>query len=363
MGGGVTTEVNDLPARLEAARAAREAGDLALAERLFRAAAERLPDEPEPLHHLGGLLLGRGGRAEAEACYRRVLALAPGADATARVLGVMLLEDGRYPEGFALLEARHFLPGMGKPALPFPEWRGEPLAGKTIVVWPEQGFGDQIMFARFAPRLREMGAEVTLICRPGLERLFEASLGLPTLAAAGAVEFPDPDYWVMLGDLPARFGVTPQTLSGKPYLKAPLAGPDLGPGFKVGLKVRGNPAYLADAHRSAPAEAAAALAALPARIVSLEPEDTGAKDFAETAALVERLDLVISVDTSVAHLAAAMGKPTWILLSAAKTDWRWMRDRADSPWYEAVRLFRQPAPGDWMGLIAEVRQALAGLNP
>ncbi|MDB5477214.1 MAG: hypothetical protein JWP49_2725 [Phenylobacterium sp.] len=363
MGVRVTVEVNDLPGLLARAAARREAGDLAGAERLYAAAVAGWPAEPEPLHHLAGVhrLQDRLDLAEAE--YRRVLQLAPGAAATARVLATILLSQGRYPEGFQLLEARHDLAGMAKPALPFPEWRGEPLFGKQLLIWPEQGYGDQIQFARFAGVLRDRGAEVTLLCHPELVTLFAASLGVRVLAAKGAVEFPDPDYWVMQGSLAARLGLTVETIPAAPYLRATTPWPPLGEGFKVGLKLIGNPHHHNDANRSLPAEAAQGLRDLPARMVSLEPADTGAADFANTAALLEQLDLVIAVDTSVAHLAGAMGKPCWVLLPAIETDWRWLRGRTDSPWYPSVRLYRQPAPGDWSTPIAQIVRDVAALRP
>jgi hypothetical protein len=349
----------DLIAR---ATAARDAGDLKAAERLFLAAIEAFPDDPEPQHLLGGVFDIAGDAAAAEPRYRAALALAPGAASTARALGVLLLREGRYPEGFALLEARHALTDYAKPSLPFPEWTGGEVAGKRIVIWPEQGFGDQIQFARFAPVLKAMGAEVTLICAPPLARLFSHGLGVSVLRAKGAVEFPDPDGWVMTCSLAGRLGVTPATLPSAPYLEAPGAwDKPLAPGFKVGLMASGNPGYLHDEHRSLPPAAAEALGRLPVRIVDLAPARTGAADFADTAALIAELDLVIAVDTAVAHLAGAMGKPCWVLLPAEGLDWRWMRARRDSPWYPSLRLYRQTTPGDWGLVLAEIEADLERL--
>lgn len=363
MGGGVTAEVNDLALAqsLDPGHAARDAGDFAAAERCYAEAVAQFPDSPEARHHLGGAYRMQGRLDLAEAEYRRALQLAPGAAATARVLAVMLLSQGRYPEGFALLEARHEMPTMAKPPLPFPEWRGEPVAGKRLLIWPEQGFGDQIQFARFAPVLKAMGAEVTLLCHPELVRLFEGSLGVQVLAAKGAVEFPDPDYFVMQGSLAARLGVRVDTIPNAPYLRAPHPSPR-GAAVTVGLKLAGNPHHTNDANRSLTAEAAAAIRALPVDTLSLEPADTGAADFAETADILAGLDLVISVDTSVAHLAGAMGKPCWVLLPQRETDWRWLRERVDSPWYPSMRLYRQAVAGDWSGPIAAIRRDLAALR-
>jgi len=349
-------------ALLAAARAALATGRQAEAERCCRRVLEH-GEVAEAYHLLAGVQAGRGEVAEAEASYRRVLELAPGAGATRRALAVLLLSLGRYEEGFALFEARHELPQMGKPDLPFPEWRGEPVTGRRLLIWPEQGFGDQIMFARFAAVLKGQGADVVVLCRPGLVRLFEASLGVEVLAAAGAVEFPDPDLWVMTGSLAARLGVTPQTIPAKPYLRATGRGPDLGAGFKVGFMARGNPEHENDANRSLPAGAAARLAGLPAHMIDLDPAATGARDFADTAAILDRLHLVICVDTAVAHLAGAMGKPCWVLLPAEGVDWRWMRERTDSPWYPTLRLYRQRTAGDWEAVLDRVDADLRALVP
>jgi hypothetical protein len=354
MGGGVTQEVNALADLLARAGAARAGGDLATAERLYTEAAARFPAEPEPHHHLAGLHLVHDRLDLAEAEYRRTLALAPGAPSTQRALAVLLLSQGRFPEGFALLEARHELTGMKKPDLPFPEWRGEDLAGKRLTIWPEQGFGDQIQFARFAPILKDLGAEVTLFCRPQLVRLFQASLGVEVLAAEGAVEFPDPDYWVMQGSLAARLGIAVDAIPNAPYLRAPAAWPPLGEGFKVGLKTEGNPGHHNDANRSLPAQTAQRMRGLPARIVELDPAASGARDFADTAALLEQLDLVICVDTSVAHLAGALGKRVWVLVPGVDTDWRWLRGRTDSPWYPSMRLYRQGRGESWDAVVDRV---------
>jgi hypothetical protein len=276
-------------------------------------------------------------------------------------LAVLLLSQGRYEEGFALFEARHLLAQYAKPELPYAEWRGEPVAGKRLLIWPEQGFGDQIQFARFAPVLQAMGAQVTLICWPALERLFQQSLGVQVIAAQGEISFEDPDYWVMAMSLAGRLGLATDTLPNAPYLRAEAPARPPAGGVRVGLMTRGAAAFANDVNRSLSAEAAQALRALPVETLDLAPEATGAQDFGDTAAIVAGLDLVISVDTAVAHLAGAMGKPCWVLLPAEGADWRWLRERRDSPWYPSVRLYRQGAPGDWAPVLAEVTADLARL--
>lgn len=318
--------------------------------------------EAEAYHYRGVELEAAGRLDEAEAAFRHVLALKPDAHGTARLLGVLLLSQGRLAEGFHFFEARHALPRLAKPALPFPEWRGEPLAGKRLLIWPEQGFGDQIQFARFAPILKAQGVDVTILCRPGLERLFAQSLEVRVKAAAGAVDFPDPDAWVMAGSLAARMGVTLEAVPAEAYLRS--ASPPSTPwaGLKVGVMSAGNPEHSNDANRSLPQADAKRLRSLAADIVELDPAVSGARDFADTADIIAGLDLVVSVDTAVAHLAGAMGKPCWVLIPAVSTDWRWLRERADSPWYPSMRLYRQATPGDWSPEIARITTDVAALR-
>lgn len=361
MGAEVGSKVNDLAARLAQASAAREAGDLPTARTLYEGIVADYPREPEPRHHLAGVHARLGRLDLAEAGYRAVLALAPGADATQRVLGELLLSLGRYPEGFRLLEARHLLPDIAKPTLAWPEWQGEDLAGKRLLIWPEQGFGDQIQFARFAPILAARGVEVTLLCSPGLQRLFSGSLGVQVIATSGRVEVPDPDAWVMSGSLAARLGVTVETIPGAPYLRPLGDWPALPEGFRVGLAWRGNPAHSNDANRSLPESEAARFRRLPVQVVDLDPIASGAQDFADTAALMAQLDLVISVDTAPAHLAGALGKRCWTLLPSRWTDWRWLRERTDSPWYPSMTLYRQQADEGWPAVVSRVIADLEAL--
>jgi hypothetical protein len=296
------------------------------------------------LHDRGGLLKMAGQLEGAEEALRAALAIEPKNPKTLHALGIVLLSQGRYAEGWPLYDARHDVPELGlpKPALPYPEWRGESLAGKRLLIFGEQGFGDQIMFARFALVARDQGAAVTMFCRPALSRLFAQFDGVEVIGAVGAVEFPDPDYWVMSGSIAGRFGITPETVPSAPYLKAE-PGPPLG---GLGVAWRGNPYHRNDANRSLPPDAGAQLLSLPGAR-SLHPEDSGAQDFADTARLIASMANVLSVDTSVAHLAGAMGKPVTILVPALMTDWRWMQDRNDTPWYPSARLLRQATPGHW----------------
>ncbi|MFN3583133.1 glycosyltransferase family 9 protein [Phenylobacterium sp.] len=209
--------------------------------------------------------------------------------------------------------------------------------------------GDQIMFARFAARAASEGADVTVLTPTPLARLFR-SMPVEVVEARGAAEFPDPDYWVMSSDIAGRAGATLETLPSAPYLSA-----QPGTSSVVGVAWRGNPAFRNDANRSLPPDLGERLLALPGA-VSLAPEDSGARDFQDTAEIIAGLDLVVSVDTAVAHLAGALGKPVWILVPDLTTDWRWMQHRIDSPWYPTARLWRG---GDWRPVVEAIERELA----
>ena len=310
-------------------------------------------DEVEALFRRAAELQRFGRYAEAVGLYRQVLTRAPGLPIAEENLCLALLGAGDLGEGFRRYDIRFTRTEgrVAKPALPFPEWRGEPLAGRSILVWMEQGFGDQIMFARFIAVLAGMGAQVSLLAPRPLARLFQ-SLPARIVEAWGEVQIEPHDYWAMPGSLPGRLGVAEASLPRAPYLPGATGGAGLGVAW------RGDPRHHNDANRSLPPDLGAALLALPGA-VSLAPEDTGAEDFQATAELIGGLSRVIAVDTSVAHLAGAMGKPVWLLLPAENCDWRWQANRADTPWYPSARLFRQPRPGDWASVLAQVNEALA----
>jgi tetratricopeptide (TPR) repeat protein len=298
--------------------------------------------------------------AEAEAAYRAALSLDP-ADPKARLaLGQLHLALGDTARGWPLYEARTEIADQNARKLDRPgEWRGEPLAGKSLLVWPEQGFGDQIQFARFVPMLAAMGAQVTLAVPPELMALFR-SLEVRLIAQTPA---PPPDlatgYWTLLLSIPGRLGIGLGDLPAPPYLAPP---PDRRgrwagkvPAGTVGVVWRGRPTHRNDSRRSLPSpEILRPLAEAGARLLDLT-EPIG--DFADLAAVVEQLDLVVTVDTAMAHLAGALGKRGFVLLPGFRTDWRWLEERSDSPWYPSLSLFRQALEGPWEPAVQALVQA------
>lgn len=341
-----------------------ELGQFGEAAHWLGLAVRHRPDDPELRRLFGNLLADMGRTAQAEAEYRAALAAHPDDLAAQLALGGLLLSLDRYAEGWPLLEARATLNPRAVPPVTvrYPQWRGEDLAGKSILVWLEQGFGDQIMMARFARSLKARGAgHVTLACRPALSHLFSTAGADEVLeAAVGQTLTVRPhDYWTRYFSLPGALGVTAATIPAEPYLAVPDDRRATGDGFSgVGVCWRASPTGFNGAQKSIPDAAVAPL--LAGGAVSLHPEDTGAKDFADTAAILARLDLVVSIDTSVAHLAGALGKPCWTLLPAVRCDWRWGRGRATSPWYPSMRLYRQAEAGRWGPVIDRVMADLAG---
>ncbi|MFN3585757.1 glycosyltransferase family 9 protein [Phenylobacterium sp.] len=276
--------------------------------------------------------------------------------------GQALLAAGRYAEGWPLFEGRERLaPGLIPPGpRSYPEWRGEPLGGRSILVWVEQGFGDQIMLARFAQVLKERGAgKVTLACRPQTVALLATAPGVDealSIPVNASVAVDRHDLWTRYFSLPLHVGATLENLPTAPYLAAPADRLERWQDYRgVGFVWRSSPTGVNAARKTIPDDLADRILDLGA--ISLHPEDTGAGDFADTAAIISRLDAVVAVDTAVAHLAGAMGKPTFILL-AEPADWRWLTGREDSPWYPTARLVRQSRAGDWSSAVERVAAEL-----
>ncbi len=352
--------------------------DAALAA--YRAALAIDPALAEGHKNLGVALQALGAVDAAVTRYRHALALAPDYRAARYALGMAQLLKGDIAAGFRDYEARWGSgPRMVLPERPEPLWQGEDVAGRTVLVHLEQGWGDSLQFIRYAPLLRARGCRVVVECPPPLVRLFVGADGIDALVVRGG-RMPAVDCRVALLSLPWLLGTTAATIPATvPYLRPPADAAAAWrsrlashPGLKVGIAWRGNPEHDNDRNRSLPAAALGAATAIAGvTLISLQ-ERPGADDpavlaetpepgdWADTAALVAGLDLVIAVDTAVAHLAGALGRPAWVLLPFAP-DWRWQRDRGDSPWYPTLRLYRQPAIGQWAPVLAQVAAELAAL--
>jgi Flp pilus assembly protein TadD len=361
------------------------------AEQCYRDAIELKPDSAIAHSNLGVLLADCQRVAEAEASFRHAIAGDAFYPLAKRNLAQLLLFQGRLSEGWIYHEARYdsALPDVDAPLpnLPGAQWWGESLLGKSLLVWPEQGLGDMIQFCRYLPLLKKQGTtHITLVCRHELKTLMSTLSGVDLVLSLGETSLlPEHDYWTLPMSLPLHFKTDLATIPDQlPYLFAEreriarwsLRLPKQG--LRVGLVWKGNPMHSNDSHRSLPGlSALAPLWKVPrVHFISLQtasPPETVADDnllpilnlgddildFADTAAIVQQLDLMISVDTSVAHLAGALGMPCWVLLPARKTDWRWMAERLDSPWYPGVmRLFRQKKIGDWVLPVAQLAGAL-----
>jgi tetratricopeptide (TPR) repeat protein len=360
-------------------------GNLMAAERWFHAAAQIDATSPKPLINLGMIYRIWGFVKEALACQEQAVKIAPDNAEAHWNLANALLVTGDFARGFAEYEWRFKRPGRGERpeglALNLPRWDGTDLGGKTILITLEQGLGDAIHFIRFAADVAARGGRVVVECRPELARLLATARGVAAVVAPGT-PVPEAVCYAPLMSLPHLLGVTLDSISGQgPYLKVPpgTSVPDLGgAGLRVGLVWRGNPQHENDRWRSislkklAPlldvpgitffslqlgAEEERAAGAAAGQLIDLAPHLT---DFARTAAVVQALDLVISVDTAVAHLAGALGKPVWVLI-AQGNDWRWLHERSDSPWYPTLRLYRQQRQRRWDPAINRMKGALADM--
>jgi tetratricopeptide (TPR) repeat protein len=338
----------------------------------------------------GRTLADLGRLEEAIEEYETALGMAPDLAAAQLNEAVARLALGDYGRGLPLYEARWSDAQLSGAARTFlaPQWDGlEPVSGSTILLHAEQGLGDSIQFCRYAPLLAAQGARVILEVQPSLVTLMRSLDGVAAVLARGDA-LPEFDLHCPLLSLPLACGTRLETIPASPaYLRAEPqrvaawrarldARPQAEPGPRIGLICSGNPQYNKDRQRSVPLARFEALFAPGRDFVSLQKEfreedrevlrrradrmrsfadEIG--DFADTAALIDCMDLVIAVDTAGAHLAAALGKPLWLLLPFA-ADWRWLRGRTDSPWYPTARLFRQPRRGDWDSVLAAVGAAL-----
>lgn len=370
-------------------------GRLEDAAESLNAALALKSDSAEVHHDLGNALVRLGRLDDAEQRYRGALALSPGFPVTTFALSQLLMLRGDYRSGLPLYESRFEGSDRGKD--PWyrnlmtqlqgaDRWKGEPLAGKALLVWTEQGLGDTLMVMRFLPLLKQRGAgRLIVYCEPAFVRLIRAMDAVDEVVSKeNRLPSGRFDRHCPLMSLPLLFDTRLETIPGEvPYARIPAA---LGrkwagklaalPPLRVGLAWAGGALFRSDPLRTRSVSLerfAPVLGIGGASFVSLQKGEDAAElersgwkvhdwmracgDFLDTAAVIEQLDLVISVDTAVAHLAGALGKPVW-MLNRFESEWRWMLEREDSPWYPTMRIFRQSRRGDWDDVIARVASAL-----
>ncbi|MFM9265650.1 tetratricopeptide repeat protein [Tychonema sp. BBK16] len=375
----------------------QEQGNLEEALEYYHKALELLPDFVEAINNLGRTFLEKGAVEDAITCYRRVIDLSPEHASAHLNLSLALLLVGDLENGLAEYEWRwqlkefqtghySFLAGPDNTVAAReyrPLWDGSDLHGKTILLHAEQGLGDSLQFVRYAAIVKSKGGRVIVGCYSQLTRLFSTVSGIDLLIVKGET-IPEFDVQVPMLSLPYILGTTVETIPGDTaYLTAPADCefallPDRN--FKVGIVWAGNPKHRKNMQRSCNLSAFLPLLdVLGVSFYSLQKELSETDrallhqtpivdlsphlgDLADTAAAIAQLDLVITVDTAVAHLAGALGKPVWILLAFCP-DWRWLLEREDSPWYPTARLFRQSQRADWNGVFERVSEALESWVP
>jgi len=356
----------------------------------YQAAVARRPDYAEAHNNLGNALQAAGRLDDALGSHDRALALKPDFAAARWNKAFALLLKGDYAAGWPLFEARWALPGNhpDTPQFSSPLWLGDaplaaPLAGRTLLVHHEQGLGDTLQMLRYVPLLAAQGCRVLVQVPASLAVLAATVPGVAAVVTANE-PLPGHDLHVPCMSLPLACGTTLATIPAEvPYLFTPESVRSawherLGPRTRrrIGLAWSGSTAHRNDRQRSLPLQLIQPVLDTDAEFHSLQKEyrpadlalleadarlrDWSAQlgDLADTAGLVDALDLVITVDTAVAHLAGALGKPVWLLLPSTP-DYRWLLHRSDSPWYPTMRLFRQPATGDWAAVLAGIVAALA----
>jgi hypothetical protein len=334
--------------------------------------------------NLGNALYDEGKVSEAISCYEQAIALRPGHVLSKMNLAMAQLKSGDLLSGWKNYEWRwnQKLAKGQKREFVQPLWQGEPIQGQRILLYGEQGLGDCIQFLRYVPKVQAAGGKIVLEVPSRLQRLAAQLPGIEESIAFGD-SLPSFDWQCPLVSLPLVFATDlPSIPAAVPYLGVPADArqkaqslPWPTEGLRVGLAWAGNPKNQNDKFRSMPfacfrtlfstqglrffslqlGEALEQLTQSEAPVTDLAPFTA---DMADTAAFIANLDLVITVDTSIAHLAGALAKPVWILLPS-NADWRWMAERGDSPWYPTARLFRQSEPGDWSRVMKRVASCLA----
>lgn len=355
------------------------------AEATLNRALSLAPENPVSRLNMAAFMAANGRYADAIDWAERAIAADPGYVDARLKLASLLIQQGDLVRGFAAYESRWEQPGWHTlpDILSIPSWQGEDLAGKRLLVWNEQGFGDALLYARYLPVLAAQGAAVTFMCEAALGRLMRQSLPPDIAIADLAATPPLADLHVSIMSLPHRLGTTIESLpAAEHYLTADPTDvatwrrelSETFPGKpRVGLIWAGNPGQAHDYSRSmAPTDMAPLLDVDGVQFFNMLVGPRGdqwqhpkladmrnrLKDFAASAALMQALDLVISVDSAPAHLAGALGRPLWVLL-AYDPDSRYFTERTDSPWYRSARLLRQAAPGDWAQPISQAAADLA----
>ncbi|NJO39661.1 MAG: tetratricopeptide repeat protein [Cyanobacteria bacterium CRU_2_1] len=354
----------------------------------LRQAIHLKPDYPAAYKALAVTLVDQQNLAEAIACYQRAIHLQPDYVMAHTNLGWVLLLAGRYEEGWVEYEWRLRLERYNSNLTDAPQWDGSPLKGKTILLHTEQGLGDTIQFIRYAPRIAALGGRVIVRCQPALVSLLRSAPGIDQVFGR-TQDVPAFNVHCPLLSVPKTLRTTLHTIPAQvPYLFPSKSGVKIStlPGTRLTVGIAWASGYFAQPgayetylQKSCSLalflrlldipgvtlyslqigrDAAAIDAHKQERLQDLSPQ---LKDFAATASAIAQLDLIISVDTAVVHLAGALAKPVWVLLPFAP-DWRWMIDRDDSPWYPTMRLFRQQRLGDWEEVIDRIVEAIQSLE-
>ncbi len=342
------------------------------------------PDYVEGFFNLGLTLRDMGRLDEAIGCFGRAAQLAPDNVRAVVEAAVAKLMRGDLQAGFRDYEARRQLRDHPHPEFRQPAWEGQDIAGKTLLLYPEQGLADALQFSRYAPLLRQRGIRVITLVQPLLRDLFRQSALFDDVISEGE-PLPGFDFHASMLSLPALFGTAIGTVPAEvPYLKAAekqriRIGAHGRTRLKIGIFWGAMPGHPLDRQRSCSLNQFLTLADNPDVLVfslqggpaQKEIEALGATglihdagrgifDFAEAASVLTQLDLLITIDAPLAHLAGAMGLPAWVMLPHS-ADWRWMMQRSDSPWYPSLRLFRQSEPGEWGPVMSQIRTSLGAL--
>jgi len=367
---------NNFDAQLNLCAALQQTNRTTEAVEVARSALSLAPESPELLLNLSSAETADGHPEDAWRTLDRALGVAPDYAPAKLNRAMVRLLLGDMPgawEDFEARPSRGAIPHSGIAALP--EWQGQTLDGKSIIVWAEQGFGDALQFVRFLPRLKDLNATVIFAATQPLKGLLASLDGIDAFYDLdGDAAFPSVDFHLPLLSVMHRLEISEKNLSSaENYIVTPTIESELWrpSGRKsMGVCWQGSASNPNDHRRSLqPDDLFERLQKFDWEMIGLQYgaddtliENPGARvaDFAELAVLIDPLDLVLTVDTSVAHLAGAMGKPVWVMLPFAP-DWRWMTERSDTPWYPSMRLFRQATPGDWASVYTAVEDAITQL--